>query len=134
MRPLRRKSNIQLTHNPITSQERVLRKEEHEDILSDHGSIVSDTRITDDPLDCGCYSGKGGVCFECGNISCKKCHKQCRKCNKPVCPNDYEEIDKEKDIYYCTSCFEEFSRKQKMAKVGRFFSSLFVGFEDTSND
>lgn len=85
MKPLRRKKTCEVTHDPITGQERILELTQEEDFLSDHGSVDSAGLHQRYFRDCGCDGPIGGRCFECGAISCKSCHRRCHNCQKPIC-------------------------------------------------
>lgn len=85
MKPLRRKKTCEVTHDPITGQERILELTQEEDFLSDHGSVDSASLHQRYFRDCGCDGPIGGRCFECGAISCKSCHRRCHNCQKPIC-------------------------------------------------
>ena len=132
MKPLRRKEMLEVTENPITGQDRVLELTQEEDILSTHGSVDSAGLHRKYIRDCGCDGPVGGRCYECAAISCQACHGRCQSCQKPICleHSNFLEINGQGRIRLCSRCSETLIRKQKIAKVGRFFFSMFIQFEE----
>ena len=107
MKPLRRKKTCEVTHDPITGQERILELSQEDDFLSDHGSVDSAGLHQRYFRDCGCDGPIGGRCFECGAISCKSCHGRCHNCQKPICLDE-----KDREI-----CFEMLSKDTPVPSI-----------------
>lgn len=128
MKPLRRKKNYEVTQDPKTGLDRILNLIEEEDILSDQGSVDSTRVHYKSFLDCECDSEIGGRCFECGAVSCKTCHGRCNSCQKPICleHSSFLQVGGEDRIRLCRRCYDSIIRKQKLARVGRIFLSLFI--------
>lgn len=136
MKPIRRKENVQVTDNPTTGQDQVLEFMQEEDVLSHQGSIDSSNLHRKFFRDCGCDGPIGGRCFECSAISCVACHGRCQNCQKPICmqhSNFLEKDDGEKERL-CGTCYDAIIRRQGWAKVFRFFKSLVFEMEDESHD
>lgn len=136
MRPLRKKNRREVTYDPDTCHDREWYLKKDQDVLSSEGSVDSDEIVRKYFKDCGCDSEIGGRCFECGAVSCISCHGRCSKCQKPICmqhSNFLEKDDGQKERL-CGSCHDVTTRKRRFAKVGRFFMSLFVEMEDKSHD
>ena len=131
MKPLRRKKQYQVTHDPVTGQDRILNFTEEEDILSDQGSVDSAGYQRKYFLDCGCDAEIGGRCFDCGAISCKTHYGHCQGCQKPICMQHSSFIESDgQRIRLCGRCYNTVTRKQKLAKVSRFFLSIFFQPEE----
>lgn len=131
MRPLRRKNRYEVTDNPMTGQDRILELTQEEDVLSDQGSVDSASLHRRYIRDCGCDGPVGGRCFECQAISCRLCHGRCQGCQKPLCLqcSSFLDFGEHGRIRLCNRCYDETTRKQRLAKVGRFLLSPFVQFE-----
>lgn len=132
MKPLRRKNKRNVTFDPDTGQDRIWQSEQSQDILSSEGSVDSDGIVRKYFKDCGCDGDIGGRCFECGAVSCQNCHGRCSICQKPICMHHSHFLGKEgtEKQRFCATCHDAFSRKQKLAKVGLFFMSLFIEMEE----
>ncbi len=128
MKPLRRKKTCEVTHDPITGQERILELTQEEDFLSDHGSVDSAGLHQRYFRDCGCDGPIGGRCFECGAISCKSCHGRCHNCQKPIClaHSKFLGTNSQERVRLCGCCFEKITRKQNWTKIHKFILSIFV--------
>lgn len=128
MRPLRRKKKYEVTQDPTTGKDRILNLTEEEDTLSDQGSVDSAGLHRKYFLDCGCDSGTGGRCYECGAISCTSCHGRCHSCQKPICleHSNFLQAKGKESIRLCRCCYGSITRKQRLARVGRFFLSLLM--------
>ena len=127
MKPIRRKQNCSVTTDPITGQDRLLGWDQEEHILSDEGSIDSAKMTRVCFLDCGCEALPAGRCFQCGAISCEKCHGRCGVCQKPLCLQHSHFIEGESGpVRLCGDCADKHARKQLRSKIGRFLTSPFV--------
>lgn len=130
MKPLRRKETREITHDPVTGQDRITEQSFENDVLSDQGSVDSAGLHRKFFRDCGCDAKIGGQCYECGGISCIACHGRCHICQKPICLEHSEFIETEGEgqerTRLCSRCYGKVTRKQKWAKVGRFFLSTIV--------
>jgi len=128
MRPLRHDNAFEVTHNPISGQDRILESTEKTDLLSDDGSIDSSGVHRKYFRDCGCDGPVGGCCYQCQAISCTACHGRCQNCQMPIClqHSHFWETDKQGIIRLCTHCFDSLTRKYKWSKVGNLLLSLFV--------
>jgi len=128
MRPLRRKKKYEVTHNPITGEERILELTQEENVLSDQGSVDSESLSRRYIRDCGCDGPVGGRCYECGAISCTSCHGRCHSCQKPICleHSNFLQVEGKESIRLCRRCYGSITRKQRLVRVGRFFLSLLM--------
>ena len=131
MKPLRRKTIFEVTHDPYTGQERILKMTKEEDVLSDEGSVDSTSKRQKFFLDCGCDSEIGGRCYEYGAINCKTCFGRCQNCQKPLCMqhSNLLEIKDHGAIRLCNKCHNAIVRKQNLKNICKFVISPFVQFE-----
>lgn len=132
MKSLRRKEKHEVTHNPITGEDRTLELTQEDNFLSDQGSVDSVDLHHRYFRDCGCDGPVGGICRDCGAINCIKCHGRCQSCQKPICleHSNYLHVEGQEKIRLCRRCHDSIVRKQRLAKVGRFFLSLLTEGED----
>jgi len=136
MKPLRRKNKRQVTYDPDTGQNREWKLEQTKHTRADNGSVDTDEIVRTSFKDCGCDGKIGGICYVCGAVSCISCHGRCNKCQKPIClqhSNFLEKKDGEKERL-CGTCYDVITRKRGWAKVGRFFLSLIVDTGEKSNE
>ena len=131
VRPLRQKTILEVTHDPYTGHERILRIVKEEDVLSDEGSIDSTSMQQKIFLDCGCDAEIGGRCHECGAISCRACFGHCQNCQKPLCMqhSNFLETKVHGVIRLCNKCHDVIVRKHKLKRIFQFVVSPFVEFE-----
>ena len=131
MRPLRQKRLIEVTDGPVAGQERILEASDEVHVLSDEGSVDTLNKRERHPCDCGCFSPVGGRCYECGAITCVRCHGHCSSCGKPICLEHSVAVDVPGDqrVRFCGSCYTGLARKQRLARITRFLLSPFVRFE-----
>lgn len=132
MRPLRVKRNCEVTHDPVTGQERILESTYEVDVLSDQGSVDSLGKRERHFGDCGCNKPAGGRCVSCGSISCVDCHGHCHVCNAPTCLRCSVLVDMPggQRLRFCRPCHAQIVRRQRLRAVGRFFLAPFVRFEE----
>lgn len=128
MKSYRRKKIYEVTRDPITGQDRILGLTQYEHFRSDQGSIDTEGLSRKYIRDCGCDKNVGGRCRECGAISCITCHGRCQSCQKPICleHSNYLHVEGQEKIRLCRRCHDSIVRKQRLAKVGRFFLSLLT--------
>ncbi len=136
MRSLRRKNKRHVTYDPDTDKDREWQLEQSQDVLSSEGSVDSDETVRKYFKDCGCDGNIGGRCYVCGAVSCISCHGRCNKCQKPICMqhSNFLEKDNGERERLCEPCYDVITRKQWWARTGRFFLSLFCEMEETSHD
>jgi hypothetical protein len=132
LKPLRRKNIRQVTYDPDTGQDREWQLKQRLDVLSSEGCVDTTGTVRNHFKDCGCNDEIGGRCYVCGAVSCTSCHGRCNKCKKPICMQHSNFLEKEnaEKERLCESCYDAITRKQKFAKVGRLFLSLFCEMED----
>ena len=128
MKPYRRKKKCEVTYDPITGQDRILELTQEEHFQSDQGSVDSESLSRKYIRDCGCDGPVGGRCYECGAISCTSCHGRCHSCQKPICleHSNFLQAKGKESIRLCRCCYGSITRKQRLARVGRFFLSLLM--------
>ena len=128
MKPIRRKKRQEVIYDPITGQDRVLDETHEEDVLSDRGSVDSTGIHRKFFQDCGCDAESDGRCAQCQAISCPACHGRCHICQKPICleHSSFIETEGQERMRLCSRCYGKVTRKQKWARVGRFFLATLV--------
>ncbi len=131
MKPIRIKEQYEVTDDPATGHERILGSTYEEDILSDRGSINTLGKVTHYALHCGCYDEIGGRCYECGAISCVKCHGRCAVCSCPICQAHSIFVPSEggRQLKLCRQCYDKTVRRRRIVGVTRFLLSPFIRFE-----
>ena len=135
MKPLRRKNKRQVTYDPYTNQDREWELEQSQDVLSSEGSVDSDEFVRKSFKDCGCAGDVGGICRECGAVSCTSCFGRCYRCKKPLClEHSYFLKIKDTDVRFCGGCHDEVSWELGEGKFKRTLKSLIFDMEDTSHD
>ena len=83
--PLRRTRKREVTHDPVSGEERTLDEQIEVDMYGDQGSVDTYATHTRVPCDCGCLDPAKGLCAVCGASSCEKHRGTCRDCGKPIC-------------------------------------------------
>ena len=136
MKPLRRKKTYEVTYDPITGKDRTLELTQEENVLSDQGSVDSESLTRKYFRDCGCDGQVGGECNKCGAISCTSCHGRCHRCKKPICLEHsyFLQVEGEDAIRFCHRHYIMHCWKNAilffLSLVGRFFLSLLVEEEN----
>ena len=130
MKPLRSIKKYEVTCDPITGKDRTLELTQEENVLSDQGSVDSESLTRRYFRDCGCDGQVGGECNKCGAISCTSCHGRCHRCKKPIClKHSYFMQVQGKDAirfchhHYIMQCWKNAIRSL-LSLVGRFLLSM----------
>ena len=83
--PVRRTHKREVTHDPVSGEERTFDEQFEADVYGPQGSIDTTSTHTRVPCDCGCYAPVEGYCAVCGAISCQRHHGICLDCGKSIC-------------------------------------------------
>ena len=129
MKPLRRERESDVMHDPLTGHEDILPLTQKDVIISDEGSVNSDKLNYGYSQRCGCTTREtGGRCHECRALVCVNCFGRCEQCRVPLCPEHsrFLETEGQEKTRLCRRCHEEFTRKRRLSRIGRFFLSIFV--------
>ncbi len=136
MKRLRRQKTCEVTYDPITGQDRILELTQEESVLSDQGSVDSESLSRKYFRNCGCDGPVGGQCNKCGAISCTSCHGRCHRCKKPICleHSHFLQVQGKDAIRFCHRHYIMQCWKNAilfcLLLVGRFFLSLMVEEEN----
>lgn len=125
--PFRRTHKREVTHDPVSGEERTFDEQFEADVYGDQGSIDTTSTHTCVPCDCGCYAPVKGRCAVCGAISCEEHRGICRDCGKPICLEHSVFIHNadEKPIRLC----RRHARRRRAAVVYRAVLAPFIRFE-----
>ena len=132
MKPIRKKEFYEVTDDAATGRERILGASLEHDVLSDEGSIDTLGKLKRYAWDCGCYAEVGGRCYECGAISCVKCHGRCAACSCPICQAHSVFVPSEGggQLRLCRQCYDTTRRRRRLVAFARIIFSPFLRFED----
>lgn len=131
-RRVRGKKHLEVHHDPVTGQARVLRHDTEDDALSPDGAL--DSAVVQEVffLDCGCRAPAAGRCERCRAFSCAACHGRCLRCAVPVCLQHSVFIDEPGGVRrrLCTACFDHQRRTKRLRGTLRLLLQPFVHFEE----
>ena len=130
MQPIRHQKDKHVIRDPFNDRDIDQQEVETEHVVSDDGGLDSAGLQRHFACGCGCVGAPGGICAECGCLSCSNCFSRCG-CGKPLCPRHRHVVDVPNAgrIIFCKPCYDAWVRSRRWRAVLRLLVSPFMHME-----